>query len=39
MPSITLDLSDTQFQQRQDLATGHGIAAFQPIVLNQLDLG
>ena len=26
MASIILDLSDTQFQKRQDLATGHGIA-------------
>ncbi len=25
-PSITLDLSDTQFQKLQDLATIHGIA-------------
>ncbi|HAG81349.1 MAG TPA: DNA-binding protein [Cyanobacteria bacterium UBA12227] len=26
MASITLDLSDTQFQKLQDLATVHGIA-------------
>ncbi len=26
MTSITLDLSDTQFQKLQDLATVHGIA-------------